>query len=359
MTMNRFRLLLVNELKLFRTAIPIHLVVVLQPTVMYLLMGVIMVHPTFDMDVIRPTTEGGRALVAAMQDVGSPIGPPYINPILVAPGLAGTGGDGMGRQVITVESRAGVPTAVQRYGLIDSNIVKNFRNRLTAAGLRLWNEELGARAVIVEEHPWMPRDVPYTVYFGMAMLPMTAFLAASVIGAVLTAQEFEFRTIVEYRLAPAPLPLILGARLTRLVLTALVATALLFIAVGLRNSAWPDSVWHTALILLPVALIAGGVGILAGLLLQKTIPAFLVGLVSSFVGWLLGSAFGLAAGFGRGYELVSRLTPNTHAVELLFPRYYGTQIGTPLLSVFILVFSSAVVLALAALAYRWRVQRQA
>ena len=63
--MTRFRLLLVNEFKLSRTAIPIHLVVLLQPTVMYLLMSVILVHPTFDMYVTPPDSPEGRALVAA------------------------------------------------------------------------------------------------------------------------------------------------------------------------------------------------------------------------------------------------------------------------------------------------------
>lgn len=351
--MARFGLLLRNELVLFRTAVPIHAVVILQPTVMYLLMAVILVHPTFDMQVTQPDSAGGRALVAAMSQVGSPIGLPYINPILVEPETGV-----VDRQLITVESRDGTPTAVQRYGLIDSNLVKNFRNRLTAAALLVWNAELGEQAVTVEEHPWLPRDVPYTVYFGAAMLPMCAFLAASVIGAVLTAQEFESGTIVEYRLAPAPLALILGARVTRLLVTALLSATILFLAVGLLNGAWPDSVWLVGLVLVPVALTAGGLGIVAGLLLQKTIPAFLVGLIASFVGWLLGSAFGLAAGFGGAYERVSRLVPNTHAVELLFPRYYGAPIGAPLVSVLVLVLFSGGTLALAALAYRWRVRRQ-
>jgi hypothetical protein len=112
------------------------------------------------------------------------------------------------------------------------------------------------------------------------------------------------------------------------------------------------------LILLPIAVIAGGVGITAGLLLRKTIPSFLIGLVTSFVFWLLGGAFGLAAGFGRGYELVSRLMPHTYAVELLFPRYYGMAVGAPLVSALVLVIFSLGMLALTVLAYLWRVTRQ-
>jgi hypothetical protein len=355
--MRRFRLLLTNEFKLFRTAIPIHVVITVQPTILYLLMSVILVHPTFDMNVARPATGEGRALVAAMEQVGSPIGLPYINPILVD-----WDGGPVTRQVVSVEEREGVqgvrPVAVQYYGLIDSNLVKNFRNRLTAAALILWNESLGTRAVTVEQHPWLPRDVPYTVYFGMALLPLTVTIAASVLGGALTAQEFEFGTILEYRLAPASPAWILGARLTRLVLWSLIAAGMLLVAVGLTTGAWPNSLLAVGLILLPVGLIAGCLGVLAGLLFRKLIPAFLVGLVASFVGWLLGSAFGLAAGFGGLYELVSRFTPSTHAVELLFPHYFGVEIGYPRVSVLVLVLLSVGMLALTVLAYHWRVLRR-
>jgi hypothetical protein len=212
--------------------------------------------------------------------------------------------------------------------------------------------------VTIAEHPWLPRDVPYAVYFGMAMLPMAAFVAASMLGAVLTAQDFELGTIVEYRLAPSPMLLILGARLVRLVLSSYVGAGLMLLAVGVITGIWPSSPWLVPLILLPVAIIAACLGIIAALVTRQTIPAFLVALVSSFAGWLLGSAFGLAAGFSASYESVSRLTPFTHATELLFPRYYGITVGTPWRSVLALVLFSAGMLAVTFLAYHWRVTRQ-
>jgi hypothetical protein len=131
--MKRFGLLLLNEFKLARTALPIHLVAILQPMLMYLLMTEVLVFATFDMYVTQPTTDEGRALVTAMREVGSPIGLPYIDPILVAQEDVAQLEATSPRQIITVESRDGVPTAVQRLGLIDSNQVKNLRNRLTAA----------------------------------------------------------------------------------------------------------------------------------------------------------------------------------------------------------------------------------
>lgn len=304
------------------------------------------------MNVLRPETAVGHSLIAAMEQVGSPIGEPYINPVIV---------DEINQsllQVVIVENQNGVSTAVQHFGFIDSNQVKNFRNRLTAAGLQLWQAQLGDQAVTIAEYPWLARDMPYNIYFGMALLPMTTYLAAALIGGVLTAQEFEYKTIIEYRLAPTSVFYILGARLLRLALTGLLSAAVLLLTVGLITEAWPDSLWRVGLTLLPMAIIGGSVGIMAGLLLRSTIPAFLIGLGTALAGWILGSAFGLAAGFSGPYETISRFVPNTHAVELLFPRYYGPEIGDPTLATAVLSFTSVVTLILTVLAYYWRVLRQ-
>jgi ABC-type multidrug transport system permease subunit len=356
--MNRFRLLIMNEFKLARTALPIHLVAILQPMLMYLLMTEVLVFATFDMYMAQPTTNEGRALVAAMREVGSPIGLPYINPIFVDQEDMAQLEATAPRQIITVESRDGVPTAVQRFGLIDSNQVKNLRNRLTAAALRLWNETLGDAAVTVEEHPWLPADVPYTVYFGLAMLPMATFIGAILIGGILTAQDFEFRTIDELRLAPIAPVWILGARLTRLVLSAFLSAGAMLLVVGWQTGYWPDSLWRVGLILLPVAIVGGSLGTIIGLVFRHSIPSLLTGLIAAIGSWILGGAFGLVSGFGEFYQKLSRLTPNAYAVELLFPRYYGTQVGTSLSASLALTLFSVSLPALAFLVYRWRVLRQ-
>jgi hypothetical protein len=349
--MRRYLLLLLNEFRLSRTALVVHLIAVLQPTLMYMLMAVIMVVPTFDMRIVQPETELGRDLIIAMEEVGSPIGPDYINPIPI------THADPGHRQVIEIVERDGMPVALQRYGYIDSNLVKNLRNRLTAALLVLWNRELGRRAVLVNEHPWLPHDLPYTVYFGMAMIPLAGYLAAAMIGGYLMAQEFEHGTILEYRLCPTSYSVLLAAKITRLMLTGLAAAAILYLTLGLMTGVWASSTLALFVILLPLTLIAACIGLLAGLLTRSSLPSFLIGLASAFAFWLVGSGFGLAAGFSPLFERISRLIPNTPVVEMLFPYFYsGREVATnPSAAQLQLAGYCLVLLVVLAIVYRRRV----
>ena len=351
--MARFLLLLTNEFKLARTAIPIHVVAVVQPAVLFLLISFILVHPTFEMNVAPPATEAGWALLEAMAQVDSPAGVDYIAPVIVD-----SAGLGDQRQIVTVEERGGVPTAVQQYGLIDSNQVKNLRNLLTAAALRIWNATLDGSAVAVEEHPWLPYDVPYPVYFGMALLPLATFLAGAITGGVLTAQDFEFGTTLVYRLSPISPALVVGARLVRLVLFSLLSGGVVCGVVGLRTGFWPGDLWRLGGVLVSMAVLSSSVGMILGLLLRRSIPAFVLGLSLSLGGWIFGSGFALASGFGGVYEGISRLTPTAYAVELLFPAYYGVGVGDAPRSMLSLAVFTVVLPVSLLCVYRWRVVGQ-
>jgi hypothetical protein len=349
--MRRFLLILLNEFKMFRTALIIHVIAVIQPTIMYALMSVIMVVPTFDMYVVHPETALGNDLISAMERVRSPIGPDYINPLVISTA------DPRHRQVIEIIEESRVPTVVQRYGYIDSNLVKNLRNRLTAAALVLWNQRLGSQAISIEEYPWLPIDLPYTVYFGMAMIPLAAYLAAAMIGGYLMAGEFENNTILEYRLSPISPLLLLSAKITRLLLTGILAATILYTTLGAITGLWASSPLAVIVIILPLTLIASCIGLLAGLLLRSSLPSFLVALSTAFGFWLLGSGFGIAAGFSPAFESVSRLIPNTPVIEMLFPYFYfGRQVAAnPILAKVQLAGYCVVLLTLLIFVYYWRV----
>lgn len=348
--LRRFTQCLINEFRLARSSVAIHMVALVQPAVMYALMTLVLVTPTFEMVIQQPISAEGEALVEAMGEVGSPIGEPYIRPrIITEQDLEGS------IQIVYVEQRDGVATATQRFALVDSNQVKNYRNRLTAAALALWNEKLGGNAVVIRERPWLPHDIPYRVYFGVALLPLAAFLASSLVGAVLVAQDFEQGTVLEYRLAPAPLSLALGARLVRLVITGLLSAVLLSLTMGFMTGYWPRQPVAAAATLGAIGTIGASLGVSVAMLLRRILPAFVLALGTSLGSWILGGAFGLPVGFSSLYAQLSRLWPNTYAVELLFPNYYPIALGSPSGSVAVLLLGSVTAVAATAVIYTHRI----
>ncbi len=350
--MKRLSLFLVQEFRFFRTSIPLHVVVLIQPALMFLLLSAILVHPTFDMNLAESDLPITEELAAAMQEVGSPVGYAYIH---VQPAELNSWDGSV--QLVAVEQRAGVPTAVQYFGYIDSNLVKNYRNRLTAAALRMWNSALGGRAVRLDEQPWLPREMPYMVYFAIAMLPMTAFLAPASIGAASMAYDFENSTLLEYRLSPVFAVLPLSFRLLRLLVMGWLSSGVLLLCIGLSSGVWPASLWQLVLVLMPVSLASGCLGLAAGMLFKRFLPAFLFSLIATLLSWILGSSFGLGEGFGGLYEFLGRFTPNTYAVKLLFPLFYdGMQIAVAWQAALVLGVFSMLGLALVALLYQRKVR---
>ena len=200
--------------------------VLVQPVLMFYLMSLILVHPTFTMYVEESSHPLQKQLISAMQAVGSPIGDPYIDIVFLPENAALTT-----QQAVSVID-AEKPLILQRFNLIDSNMVKNFRNRITAAGLLIWQDELGSLPVQIEQKPLLPHDLPYTLYFGLALLPMSAYLAAAMIGGLMMGLEFELNTVLEYRLSPFSALRVFLMRLLRLVLTAWLAASFVILGIG-------------------------------------------------------------------------------------------------------------------------------
>jgi ABC-type multidrug transport system permease subunit len=125
----------------------------------------------------------------------------------------------------------------------------------------------------------------------------------------------------------------------------------------LVSGVWPQQIWRIFLALLPVCLIGACVGLSAGLLTRRTLPAFVISLVFTLGTWILGSSFGLSSGFGGVYETLSRFIPNTYTVDLIFPSYYfGVSISPAWINYLFLGAVSLVMLALLTRLYLLRLK---
>jgi hypothetical protein len=319
--MKRFLFLLRSEIKLLLTHKVVLIVSILQPALLYGLMSVVFVEPTFSLTIQAPQTTQEQQFIAAMKQVGIESGVPYIDPEI------SDGSDWL-RQYISMRVDNGMLLINQSFGNINTNLIKNFRNRVTAAALIYWQEDLGNQAIRIHQQPLLPKDVVYIAYFGMALIPMGIFLGTAITSAMLTAYEFENGTILEMYMSPRPDWHQLSIQFLRMIMIGLLSASINICAVG-----WISGVWPTQIItlLIPICLLSlagGALGTLAGFITRKALPSFLFALVVSLLNWLFGDSFGLASGFAGWYELFSYFAPNRYMVEILFPHYYHVQAGS-------------------------------
>jgi len=339
--MRRFLTLLRVELVMARMSLPVHLVAAIQPTVFFFLLALILVNPSMTMIGASSEDERAQAFYWELDNLHSPEGVTYVDLELVDT----DSGSGL-EQFISFEDLGDQLQITQAFGLIDSNRVKNYRNRLTAAALQVWNEKLQIKAVNIVERPWLENERAFSVYFGLALLPFAVILSSAIVGAVSGAQEFEKETITEVRLAPVFGWLPLAARIGRLGILSSISVGLLLVALGLTTGVWPSSLLRLFFILLLLALIGAALGITLGMVFKKTMPAYVGALSLAISGWIFGGGLGLPSGFGGIYETISYLTPNANAIYLIFPEFYGKTVGNQVLAVVALLVILVLMLVL-------------
>ncbi|MBI9048006.1 MAG: ABC transporter permease [Anaerolineaceae bacterium] len=321
--MKRFILFLRSEIKLLLNHKVVLIVALLQPALMYSLMSIVFVEPTFDLYINPPQNQQEQLFLDAMQQVGIESGIPYINPIVVEENESN-----WIRQFINLETINGKLHVNQTFGHIDSNLIKNLRNRGTAAALIYWQDELGDQAIAIHEVPILPKDIVFIAYFGMALIPMGIFLGTGITSAILASYDFENGMILEMRMSPLPDGQHLLVQFLRIISIGMLSACINIFTVGIISGVWPSQIFSLVLPVGLLALAGGCLGMVSAFITRKALPAFLITLVISLLNWLLGDAFGLSSGFAGWYERLSYLAPNRYMVEILFPHYYHLEAGS-------------------------------
>ncbi|MBU0494670.1 MAG: ABC transporter permease [Chloroflexi bacterium] len=356
-SIRRFWWLLQFEFRLTRGLLPFHVVGIVMPLVSFVLWAQLAPPIAFTMYTVSdgsPQAERLLAAMAALHAGGVQDGPHYIDP---QPLPAGAQLGPTVQNVIELQAEGAGLLATNRFANIDSNLVKNYRNRLTGAALDVWEQDLGSHAVTVDLAPRFTEEPPFTRYFAMGLLIVAAFLSSMLVGATLVAKDFEDGTILEARLSPASPALILLARLVRVMLTSLVAVGLAGLVAGLYMGIWPLDAGYLAGLLALYTVITASFGLTVGLLVHKMLPAFLIGLVSVVLLWLVGGGFALPAILGEAFQFLSRFAPTTYMIQLLFPVYYPGAASTPAALLIVAGYAVGAFLLLV-VAYRMTVLRK-
>jgi ABC-type multidrug transport system permease subunit len=161
---------------------------------------------------------------------------------------------------------------------------------------------------------------------------MGIFLGTAITSAILTAYEFENGTILEMYMSPRPDWQHMLIQFLRIIGIGFISAIINISSVGWISGVWPTNIIDMIFPICLLALAGGSLGMLAGFITRKALPAFLISLVVSLLNWLFGNSFGLSTGFTGWYETFSYFAPNRYLVEILFPHYYHVHAGSTTLA---------------------------
>lgn len=353
--MKRLGLVIKKELLSVKANLPFNLVTVLSP-ILFFLMFALMLAQDISLPVVVHPGPDQSELSEHIAGFSTPGGTPYFTTVVSPEPLERTGY----ANKIEVEEEPGLAGGiitgriVQYFEDVNSNMTKNFRNRLTGAVSSYLGGYLGGGAISVEEITQYPRDIPWSVSFGASTLAMGILLAGLLFGSLSFTQEWEQEVHKFLTLSPVKPWWVLGGKMVAGVLKGLLATLLFLGVLGLLTRAIPAR-WGllTGTIVLAYGCMVS-LGMLVGILSRSTLVSFLVSLVGTLALWIAGGGFGSMAVFGQWMYRLSLLNPATHTLDLVRYVYFGGSARIHA-GVTALIISNLVVTSLLYVAYSRKV----
>ena len=203
------------ELRQVRSALPYTLLTILSP-VMFMALFMLMVRGDITLPLTVHPGPDRSEFAQVLATNRAPGNPPYLQ---VEPGTADPPrGESTDLVVIAAEPSARdgrtSGTIVHYVNDVNTNMTKNFRNRLTGAVYTWSSAHLEGGDVGVEEHPTYPRDIPWSTTFGLSALGFGALFSGLLFGLLSMTREWERGTILWLRLAPTRPGLVIAAKLS-------------------------------------------------------------------------------------------------------------------------------------------------
>lgn len=351
--MGAFRIIC-KELAGVKENIPFNLATVISP-LLFLLAFAVMVSGGVTIPVETRPEVSESAFLQSAAEFRSPDGTPYLE---FEPASAEGTPDGRSadRYIVVselkVDEDAATGEVIHLVNDVNSNMTKNYGNRLTGALVDYIDEGRDFGTVEVVEQTRYAVDIPWDESFAVSTLVFGAMLAGLLFGQLSMTGEWENATAKLLVLSPRPAVTVVASKVSAAFLKAIVAGAVLVGAVALLYHRELASVPWLVAALCPMYIIFASIGLALGIWVRSTMTAFLVLLAASLCLWVAGGGFGDLSYFGQAAQAVGAADPATYALDAVRCAYFGGPAASTLLTV--LATGAALALATAVALYsRW------
>ena len=314
-----------KELVSVKENIPFNLATIISP-LLFLLAFVVMVSGGITIPVETQPASSESAFLQITANYVAPDGTPYLD-LETAPAEGTPDGRSADRFIVkeepSVSEKGATGTITHLVNDVNSNMTKNYTNRLTGALVNYINENRKANTVEVIEETRYEIDIPWDESFAVSTLVFGAMLAGLLFGQLSMTSEWENTTIKLLILSPCSAAKVVTGKVTGACIKAFVAGAVLVGVVALLYDRTLISALWLAVALCLMYVIFSSLGFALGIAVRSTMTAFLLSLVISLCLWVAGGGFGDLSYFGDAAQIVGSANPATYALDAIRYAYFG------------------------------------
>ena len=343
-----------KELASIKENIPFNLATVISP-LLFLLAFAVMVSGGITIPVETQPVSSESVFLQATAEYRAPDGTPYLE-LEAAPAEGAPDGRSADRYIVeaepTVSEENATGMVVHLVNDVNSNMTKNYANRLTGALVDYIGEGRNTGTVEVIEQTRYEADIPWDESFAVSTLVFGAMLAGLLFGQLSMTSEWENATAKLLVLSPRSAASVAAGKIAAAFLKAIVAGAVLVGVVALMyGRALASAPWLVAALCLMYVTFAS-LGLALGIAVRSTMTAFLVSLVTALCLWVAGGGFGDLSYFGETAQVAGAANPATYALDAVRYAYFG-GVADPMPLIVLAGVAAATLAAVCAVYARW------
>jgi ABC-2 type transport system permease protein len=297
------------------SALAFHLIALASPILVFLVF-----NQNLSQDISFPVSlgreEAESSFIAYLPEYTNPAGTPYyrIDP------------DSGAAQIeapldISVENEEIRGHVTQVLNGFNTNMIKNYRNRLHGAVYGYLLEVLPHRVIRIDESPLHETEPLWAHYFGVTILAFAALLSSALFGSLAFAMDGPLAVLGP--LCSSHHGQVFAGKTVVVFLKSVMASILYISVVRLLLSDLPRPSVAAMLVIPVLCLLGTWLGMLVGNLVRDTTVSFIVTLILALVLWILGGGFGTTMASGATMALISRLNPVTGIIQALSYAWFG------------------------------------
>lgn len=312
--MNRIYIVIKKELLCIKGTLAFHIIAILSPLLFLLVFGGSLrqdVSFPLGIDIQSKNSSFGQSLF----DFKNPSGVPYYE---IQNSTSGSS--------ITYAARINVDNDIngsitQELYSINTNMTKNYRNRLTGALFFHESLLLSSRAITINETSLFPREPNWLEFFAVSILAFGMLLSGLLFGGLSITSESPQGNI--FKLSRINPIFILLGKTAAGIIKMFVAVSVYILFTWLLTPILISSFLSILPILLPVMILVLTLGFSLGMLFGETITVFIITLVSSIILWITGGGFGTSAAVTDFMQKIAELNPVSSFLRLLQHYVFG------------------------------------